>query len=269
MSLFQLLRLTVRLRSPEVECKVEKSCQSLLLALMVLGGVMSVTAQSNSQVKGLYESGDLNQAIAAAQSALSNNEHRYGTFSKEVAISLVNLSVLRKSTGDFEEALQLNSRAIDILRRVAEDSPDLASALANQGDILGTLGRLDAAQVSIQEALRIRLDLLGPEHPAVADTYVSLGKILAEDGQLDSAMNCYNRALRIYQDAFGPNDIRLARALCGLAQASKKLNNSKAWAYYNSGCKHVVQGILSECIPNSPNPLCKESSTLLKESDTP
>ncbi|HEU5376344.1 MAG TPA: FxSxx-COOH system tetratricopeptide repeat protein, partial [Ktedonobacteraceae bacterium] len=73
------------------------------------------------------------------------------------------------------------------------------------------------AQPLTQHALRIREQVLGPEHPQVADSLITLANLCWQQGEYEKAEPLYQRALRIREQALGADHPEVANSLNNLA----------------------------------------------------
>jgi predicted O-linked N-acetylglucosamine transferase (SPINDLY family) len=101
------------------------------------------------------------------------------------AESLHHLGILALQVGDLP-------RAVDLIHRAVNFSPDLAAAHSNLGEAFRKLGRTDEAIASYRRALELQ-----PELPEVHN---NLGLALATRGQEDLAVDEYRQALRLRPD---------------------------------------------------------------------
>src|SRR5262249_44060462 len=101
----------------------------------------------------------------------------------------------------------------------APEDPTLRRAwelkVAAQGDL--RKGRYRDGIPKAKEALALREQARGPDHPDVADALELLGQLLQETGDLAGSRTAYERALRIREQTSGPQSADTADALGGLA----------------------------------------------------
>ena len=64
-------------------------------------------------------------------------------------------------------------------------------------------GDYDKAIEYYKKALKIRLKVLGEEHPSTAATYNNLGMAYHSKGDYDKAIEFFEKALNIYEQKFG------------------------------------------------------------------
>lgn len=98
---------------------------------------------------------------------------------------------------------------------------ELANLLQKAATYLYESGQQHEQAVAwCQRALRIHLQVLGPEHPAVAASLYELGCIYRCVGRYDEIEPLYKQALSIYERTLGLENPEVARVLGGLALLS-------------------------------------------------
>ncbi|MEO5560826.1 MAG: protein kinase, partial [Dokdonella sp.] len=91
------------------------------------------------------------------------------------AEAMNDLALIKGTRSDFAGALVLQRQAVDTLRRVyPKGNPLLAQALSNLAVSLDDNRQRDAAAATYEEALQMRVALLGENHPGVASTLASM-----------------------------------------------------------------------------------------------
>ena len=93
---------------------------------------------------------------------------------------------------------------------------ELADVLQKTAMYLLNRGQDQLTERLYRRALRIREQILGPEHPCVADSLMGLGSFYCEHGAYGQAEGLYRRALRIREQALGPEHPQVADSLQGL-----------------------------------------------------
>lgn len=137
----------------------------------------------------------------------------------DVAKSWGNLANALETVGGHEEALQANSKALDILmRKLGEHHPDVALNQNNRGEILLALGRATEAKDSFLASAKVFTEAFGSEHAFLAYPLYGLGLSWLKLGNVDYAMAPLEQALAIRRKAETEPE-RLAEAELALAQA--------------------------------------------------
>lgn len=114
------------------------------------------------------------------------------------------------AAGAYAEALQAHGRA---RARWAEDerhATRLASVLLDMGAAHVALGEVDEAITLGKEALRLRREVYGDDHPEVAMALRELGNAIGHTPDTDAALPKLQEALTIREASDGPDSIEVA-----------------------------------------------------------
>src|SRR5271157_4953178 len=117
---------------------------------------------------------------------------------------------MARSERRYGEAEQSSLTAIKHAEISKEDYERLAGSLNTLGLIYGDQNKYDGAQKTLQWALQIREQHLGPEHPAVAVSLANLGEIYETQGEFSKAEPFFKRSVEIKQKTFSPDNTSLA-----------------------------------------------------------
>jgi tetratricopeptide (TPR) repeat protein len=140
---------------------------------------------------GESESACAHYAQAADLYKLAGDKHR-------VPMCLNNLAMLRKLSGELEEASVLLGRALDEASRChGAVHGETALIATNLGAVLCECGDLLGAEQRHMQALGIREQLFGPAHPEVGLSLGHLGVIQQMRGDTARARSFYTSALAI------------------------------------------------------------------------
>jgi len=155
----------------------------------------------------------LTQALAIYRQAVGEGQ-------PEVAKTLQRLGELYFHKGAYAQAKAVNQEALDIYRKgkLENDQIEAATCLNNQAMYLQALGDYAQAEPFYQEALSMREQLLGPEHPEVAESLNNLGFFYYAQGKYQQAEPMYQRALAIYEKTQSADSLYIARGLNNLAK---------------------------------------------------
>ena len=86
-----------------------------------------------------------------------------------------------KMMGETEKAEPLFEEALSIRRETqGANHADVATVLAEKGDMLAGLRRFEEAESALTEALRIHTDAMGRENPLVAEDLYMLANLLRD-----------------------------------------------------------------------------------------
>jgi tetratricopeptide (TPR) repeat protein len=99
---------------------------------------------------------------------------------------------LTQIKGDYTAVEPLLAKTTRIL---ANENPDVPSALISLAELLRTLGEYDVAKTFSYQSLEIRRKVLGEEHLDVAASLGSLAESLTAQGNYDEAEPLYRQSL--------------------------------------------------------------------------
>ena len=102
--------------------------------------------------------------------------------------------------------------------------PEVASDLANSGQLALDNNEFDEAQRCFQEALEIDKASFGQKHPDVAIDLTNLGTLFSIQGKLSEAEPFFIQALQIRRETLGDSDVLTAQSMNILAYCLKQLN---------------------------------------------
>jgi tetratricopeptide (TPR) repeat protein len=143
---------------------------------------------------GEVESACAHYAQAADLYTLAGDKHR-------VPMCLNNLAMLRKLSGELEEAAVLLGRALEEASRChGSVHGETALIATNLGAVLCECGDLLGAEQRHMQALGIREQLFGPAHPEVGLSLGHLGVIHQMHGDHERARSFYTAALAILEE---------------------------------------------------------------------
>jgi serine/threonine protein kinase len=128
--------------------------------------------------------------------------------------------VNRRESADTLRVRDFLARGADKVRQELRAQPAVQSRLLNTlGEVQHAIGAYDHAEPLLEEALRVRLQLYGPNHAEVANTQLKLGMVLRERGKLELAEPLL-RASLVTRRALAPR---------GDADVAETLNELGTW----------------------------------------
>lgn len=111
-----------------------------------------------------------------------------------------NLAMIYKGLGKHSLAEQHYLRGLEILeQKHGHNSEFTATLFNNLGSLYYTAGFADEGKEMLQEALEIRIRLLGAEHPDVAQSHCNIATTCHELGDNAGAQQNYENCLRILE----------------------------------------------------------------------
>ena len=105
-----------------------------------------------------------------------------------------------------EKAEEHFRRALKLLEKLLEQEPEShavmrykAGTLNNLGVLLAEMGKLDEAEDTYGQALKLQEKVYGAEHPQVAQTLNNLALLYFQTTRYEKAMILYTRSLEIME----------------------------------------------------------------------
>ncbi|KAL3312688.1 Kinesin light chain 1 [Cichlidogyrus casuarinus] len=146
------------------------------------------------------------------------------------------------SEGKFELATALCQQSL------AELQQDSISFETDQAHILNMLALVykdqnkhSEAAETLNQVLKIREKILGPNHPAVAASLNNLSVLYAKINHFSEAEPLCRRALQIRESLLGPEHLDVAKQLNNLALLYQNLNNFQALEHCFERALHIYQ----------------------------
>ena len=166
----------------------------------------------------LAGAGKIREALELAERAAPLYEKALGPEHPDMATSLINLTHLYISQGQYAKAETLTLRVLAIREKaLGPDHPRTAVVLGNLAEIYRLQGQYAKAEPLGLRALEINEKALGPQHPDVAVWLNNLAALYCSQGQYAKAEPLFLRALAIREKALGPEHPHTAFSLIPLA----------------------------------------------------
>ncbi|MEM1269285.1 MAG: serine/threonine-protein kinase, partial [Bacteroidota bacterium] len=138
---------------------------------------------------------------------------------------LNDLALLYRESGDVERSLELDLRALALMRQAHETDSvrAIGTALNNIGNSYYSMGRIAEADSFMRQALAVDLYVLGENHPYVAIDYNNLGTLAGTEGRFEESLAYYRSALEIYEAQEDPSNPSLYNTLFNVAVTEQDL----------------------------------------------
>ena len=157
-------------------------------------------------------------ALAGAQRAVRIKEQRLGVDAAEVAISLSQLGLVLRRTGQLKEAGEAYSRALRIQEHALSPAhPEVARTLAAQTALANNAGEFARARELGERAIDIAERAQPPDGVLTAVVANNLAIALYELNDYAGAQRRFEQALRSYEGALGVEHPEVAKASTNLA----------------------------------------------------
>ncbi|KAH6972637.1 TPR domain protein [Ilyonectria destructans] len=117
---------------------------------------------------------------------------------------LTNAGWYRWMKGIYEEAEEMNRRALEIRERVlGREHPDTLTSISNLAGVLQYQGKYEEAEQMNRRALDASEKVLGREHPDTLTSISNLASVLRYQGKYEEAEQMNRRALEGYEKVLG------------------------------------------------------------------
>lgn len=191
-------------RALEIRKKKLPAKDPLLALTMVDLGLPYTRLGRNDTARKLYE-----DALALAE------EH----FPKHSTTARIhnNLGSLLESEGFLRSAESHMLKALAIKKEISADPVSISATLSNLGELYRQRERLDKAQDYFSQALKIREEVLGPDHPSTLSSRQNLAVIQMSLGQWERARASLETCLEGTSKALGPEHPQTATILGNLS----------------------------------------------------
>ncbi|KAL3822108.1 hypothetical protein ACHAXA_011886, partial [Cyclostephanos tholiformis] len=176
----------------------------------VLGTQHDIVAAVLGNLGNLYmETGDYDEALAMYQEVLGIETLQLGLSHPEVAVTLHNIATIECSRGNFADGVSLYMQVVDMQKiRYGNEHIAVAVTLSCLADAYEKLTNLNRAMKAYEEALKIRIALLGKSHLDVGRLMHKLGRLASSRNEYVLANAYMTRASEIYGiNKLGPDHV--------------------------------------------------------------
>ena len=162
---------------------------------------------SLQQARVLMDSAEYQAAIQHLQQAKkafkkAENWQEYANASQMEGSCLI-------SQGDYKVAIKLMERTMEVCEPLLpENSLEMADLYNSTGEACCHLSQTEKGLTYLENALKIRVNQLGEDHPLVGDTWLSLASYSDRIIGFRNVIPYYEKVLKIYTNAYGEHDIR-------------------------------------------------------------
>ena len=162
------------------------------------------------------------EAMTCCAYALQIKNDLLGKSHIDVAKILTIIAEIHLLKKDHDDALTISNQAINIASSLESNDDEnrlvVASALGIIGKSYERLDKLEDAMTNNKKALKIKVNVLGFEHPSVASTLRNIAPSYCEDKRFEEAITMCTEALRMSNTPGNNNNKGLADALNNLGR---------------------------------------------------
>jgi CHAT domain-containing protein/Tfp pilus assembly protein PilF len=161
---------------------------------------------------------DLAEALRYHRQALDMERQLHKEPHADLAVALDNVADILVTKGDLDAAEPLLREALQVLRQVCVGRPDpqLATVLNNLGDLSFQQGDYAQSVDFNLQALQMRLQLFGPDHPDIAESCSNLALACERRGETARALAYGQRAQEVLRKAGKTDGPEMATVLSNL-----------------------------------------------------
>ena len=150
--------------------------------------------------------GEHMKALTSFVESVNTRREVLGFVHLDVANTLFNMAFLHHTRGRLDKALKCLEESLKIRQLRLPDSEKVALTQEKIGTLAKAIGKSKKAEISLEEAIRIRRILHGDEHVAVASDLQEMGDLMDDLGVYDEAMKNYVEALKIRRKLLGDHE---------------------------------------------------------------
>ena len=150
--------------------------------------------------------GEHKKAMKLFEESLQARRKVLGFVHLDVASTLFNMAFLHQTRNRLDKALKCLEEALKIRQLRLPNSEKVALTHEKIGTLAKAIGKSKKAEISFEEALRIRRMIHGDEHEAVATVLHEMGDLMDDLGEYDEAMTNYVDALNIRRKRLGQHE---------------------------------------------------------------
>ncbi len=185
-------------------------------------------ASLDRQAEELYAKGDLKEAIRVSNLAVAA-----ASGAQQSGHSIDRLGFFEYTSGDYKNGEQHLRQAFELRKNLGAETAGFAESANDLALFCRDSGKLPEGRTLAEEAVAIRIRVLGATDLHVAESLDTLGSILALAGDYDLAISKLEEALHIHEAQPDPNGLgeeygTLCINLAGTYQRAGKYTRSEA-----------------------------------------
>ncbi|MGE0128903.1 MAG: tetratricopeptide repeat protein [Blastocatellales bacterium] len=141
-------------------------------------------------------------------------------------VTLFEIADPSKSSGNVITARELLDQGAEKVVRELKDQPEVQARLMDTiGRLYQSIGSYDRAQPLLEEALKLRRQSLGPEHPDVAASLNHLAEVVYLKGDYEGSESLFRESLAMRRKLLGVEHKDVAESLNNLASTLRERGN--------------------------------------------
>lgn len=175
----------------------------------------------------LLEEKNTDEAEVCMQRALKLTKDVKGAGS--IGAATCALARVKSAKGDYEEATELYKKGLDIMRKsdyISSEDLVMESMRTEVSEFLNLVGRKKEAQELLEENLREKEKVCGPNSPRLVVHLQNLATSYASDEKFDKCESLIRRSLKLVTTSLGPTAVQVSVPLAFLASTLHHLNKN-------------------------------------------
>lgn len=171
--------------------------QSLAIRTKLLAADALPIADAYNNLGLVYVGNNTEKAAENFSKAIDLYSKLLGEHSAKVGYTLLNLAKVWADLGWYDEALEMQEKAMDIWNKVfeAKAHPAKAYTISVRGQIYLQRKQYSEALKYYRLSLDQYVEIFGTKHPEVANTYFQIGTVLQEQSNFKDALLAYQQAI--------------------------------------------------------------------------
>ena len=149
-----------------------------------------------------------------------------------------------------EERLRLLLEAESIAKTLEENSENEGNLLYSLGIVYYSQGEYEKALEYYEKSLKIRLSILGENHPSMARSYNNIGIVYISQGEYERALEYIEKSLKIRLSIFGENNPDVAESFNDKGVVYRNQDEHEKALVYNEKSLKIRLSILGENHPD-------------------
>jgi CHAT domain-containing protein/tetratricopeptide (TPR) repeat protein len=202
------------------------TCRAAIASVCCWTATVALASGNSSRdhAAALLAAGEYYDAVAAAETAVREDERQYGKDEPETARSLHVLILCYNAAGQYQRAEPLAERALRIRQRGQSDSLETAESLHDLSETHAALGDHAKAVAAAEQALALRERLAGRESLETAESLNDLGVVHLRMGDVQQAAAFIDRARGIREVLVKRESAEMAESLSNTAAVAWQQN---------------------------------------------
>ena len=186
------------------------------------------------------------------------------------ATSLNNLAQNSIELGLIAESITLQNQVLEIYRHSKYPATPamISTALSNLALSKKLLGQHSQGKEHMKEAIKMRIQASGRQHPVTARLFLNLGLYEEEDGNVQEALKLYQKSFKTMQNLSPPDILGASAALQRMAELARNTKNTSKALEWGNAVLTIREQKLASNHPDIATTLFHLAMTELQQNNT-